>query len=165
MLEVITGLAQIVGAVGVILSLLYVGKQLKQTNAMSRSAARQALSAQLNDWAMAIASSTSLSETLSKVHLHDLVRADATDVERIQIAYAYLGIVGQLHLSYEQGKEGVLTQEELDNTYGPSMLIFRLPYLRSLWPLLRPTYPPDFCVWFEQRFKLADSGGSGAAGS
>jgi hypothetical protein len=43
MLEQLTGLADMVGAFGVILSLLYVGKQLKQTNAMSRSRARQSL--------------------------------------------------------------------------------------------------------------------------
>jgi hypothetical protein len=43
MFEQLTGLADMVGAVGVILSLLYVSTQLKQTNAMSRSRARQSL--------------------------------------------------------------------------------------------------------------------------
>jgi hypothetical protein len=163
MLEQVTGLAEMIGAVGVILSLIYVGKQLKQTNAMSRSAARQSLSAQMTDWAMAIAASPTLSESLSKVHFHNLVRDDATDLERVQVAYSFIAIVGQIHLAYEQQKEGILTKEELHNLNGPGGALFRQPYLASLWPVLRPTYPPDFGRWFERRYSLGLSGEQGSA--
>jgi hypothetical protein len=161
MLEQITGFTELVGAVGVILSLLYVGKQLKQTNTMSRSAARQSMSAQMNDWGMAIAASPSLAETFSKVHFRNLVREGATELERIQVAYALLGIVGQIHFAYEQQKEGILTQEELDGLHGPGGALFRQPYLASLWPILCLTYPQDFRRWFERRFNLNASDESG----
>ena len=157
MFEQLTGFAELVGAVGVIFSLLYVGKQLKQTNAMSRSAARQALSAQINDWSMAIAASPSLSESLSKVHFHNLVRDGATDLERVQIGYALVGFVGQVHFAYEQQKEGILTQHEVDDLYGPGTALFRQPYLASLWPIMRPTYPQDFGRWFEKRYNIRAS--------
>jgi len=161
MLEQITGFTELVGAVGVILSLLYVGKQLKQTNTMSRSAARQSLSTQMNDWAMAIAASPSLSESFSKVHFQGLVREGATELERIQVAYAFLGIVGQIHFAYELQKEGILTQEEVDGLNGPGGVLFRQPYLASLWPNLRPTYPQDFGRWFERRYGISVSDESG----
>jgi hypothetical protein len=157
MLEVITSLAQVIGAIGVISSLLYVGKQLKQTNSMARSVARQALSEQINDWAMAVASSPSLAECFSKVHFQRLVREDATELERTQIVYAVVGFLWQIHLAYEMNKEGILTQKELNDLYGPSGPMLRQPYMRSLWPALRPGYPPDFQQWFDQRFNFAGS--------
>jgi hypothetical protein len=165
MLVQITSFAEVIGAIGVILSLLYVGKQLKQTNAMSRSAARQALSAELNDWAMAIASSPSLAESLAKVHFQELVRSDATDVERIQIGYAFVGFVGQMHLAYEQTKEGILTEKELSDLHGPSRGLMRQRYLSSVWPILRHTYPEDFCGWLERRYNLAVRDENGSAAS
>jgi hypothetical protein len=165
MLEQIVAFADLVGAVGVVLSLLYVGKQLKQTNTMSRSAARQSMSTQMNDWSMAIAASPSLSEVFSKVHFHNLVRDGATDLERVQVAYALLGIVGQLHFAYEQQKEGILTHEEVDDYLGPGSQLFRQPYLASLWPVLRPSYPKDFGRWFERKYSLGASDKSGAVHS
>ena len=74
---------ELVGAIAVVASLLYVGKQLRQSNAMSRSEIRNELSAQANAWATSIAASPSLSEAMSKAHFHDLVREDATETERI----------------------------------------------------------------------------------
>lgn len=147
-------LAEVISAIAIIASLLYVGKQLKQTNSISRSTIRQELSSQMNTWAMSIASSPELAATLSKVHFHELVREDANDTERIQIAYAYVGIISQLHYAYEQMKEGFLIPSELEDYLSPSSTFFSRPYLRSAWHVLSATYPADFRKWFEQRYGL-----------
>ncbi len=150
-------LGELMGGIAIIASLIYVGRQLKQSNSMARSAVRQELSSEFNVWATSIASSPSLTEALAKVHFHGLKREDATDQERVQIAYTYLGIVGQLHLAYEQYKEGNLTGQELEGYMGSSSELFSKPYLASVWPFLHKTYPPDFNEWFERRFKLRSS--------
>ena len=156
MFEQISGIAEAIAAVGVIISLAYVGKQLKQTNTISRAAARQALSMELNEWAMAIASSPALTETFGKVHFHGLLREDADDLERIQTGYSFIGLFGQLHLAYEQTKEGVLSEDELDDWFGPNTTVMQLPYVASVWPVLKFGYPQDFQQWFELRY-IADS--------
>jgi hypothetical protein len=155
--EILGSIGEIIGAIGVILSLLYVGKQLKQTNIMARSGVRQEISSQSNVWAMSIASSPSLAEALSKVHFEDLVRKEATGPERMHIAYTLVGLLGQIAFAYEQWKEGILTGEELEDLYSPSNAILSKPYLASVWPNLRPGYPDDFTEWFEQRFDIGDT--------
>lgn len=155
MFEQITSISELVGAIGVILSLLYVGRQLKQTNSMSRSAVHQSLSSQMSEWTMGVAVSPSLAACVAKVHFNNLVRDEATDVEKIQLGYALVGIIAQIYMVYEQRKEGILSQSEAD-VYGPSNALLTKPYLASAWPILRGTYPPDFCEWFEQRYRLSD---------
>ena len=151
----LAALGELIGAIAVA-SLLYVGKQLRQSNAMSRSEIRNALSSQANAWATSIATSPSLAEAMAKAHFHDLVRENATETERIQVAYIYVGIVGQIHMAYEQMQEGFLSSDELDEYFGEQTPLLNLPYLRSLWPLLSTNYPPDFQRWFESRHGLSD---------
>ncbi len=150
-------LGELIGGIAIIASLIYVGRQLKQTNSMSRSAVRQELSSEANYWAMSIAAEPSLAEAIAKVHFHGLERENATDQERIQIGYALLGLVGQIFLAYEQWKEGILTDKELDELNGPRIEILSNPYLASVWPKLRAGYPKDFNDWFERRYGLSNS--------
>jgi len=155
MLEQVVGLAEVIGAVGVILSLLYVGRQLKQTNAMSRAAARQALSAQFNEWAMGIAASEDLAPALAKVTFRGLEREAATELERIRIGYAYAAIIEQVHMAWQHQRDGILTQQETDALYAPNGTLFDRPYLRSVWSVLRGNFSEDFSDWFEQKYMLA----------
>ena len=155
--EMIGSIGEITAALGVILSLIYVGRQLKQTNAIARSSFRQELGSQANNWAMSIASSPSLAEALAKVHFEDFKRDDATGPERMHIAYALVGLVGQVFFAFEHWKEGILTDEQFAELYSPRNALLSRPYLRSVWPQLRPGYPEDFNEWFEQLFDLGDS--------
>ncbi len=155
--EMIGAIGEITAGIGVILSLVYVGRQLKQTNTMARSSFRQELGSQANHWAMSIASSPSLAEALAKVHFEDFERNDATGPDRMHIAYALVGLVGQIFFAFEHWKEGILTDEQFAELYSPRNTLLSRPYLTSVWPQLRPGYPEDFNEWFEQWFDLGDS--------
>ena len=154
-LEQIAYVAQIFAAVGVMLSLFYVGRQLQQTNAMSRSTLRQSMSGQMMDFAMSIASSPELAESFAKMQYAGLVRDDATDVERAQIVLCYAAIIEQIHLAYNQQKEGILSQKELEALHPGSNTMLTKPYLTSIWPIFRGSWPPDFVDWFERRYPTA----------
>lgn len=153
-LEQFSYIGEMVGGIGVILSLLYVGIQLKQTNAMSRSSVRQAFCTMQMDWAMSVATTPSLAEGITKVFFQDLVREEATELERIQISNYFVGLLSTLSLVYENWKLGILTEKELQGLYGSSTAIFSKPYFVSLWPMLRELYPEDFTNWFAQKYKL-----------
>jgi hypothetical protein len=155
--EIIGSIAEMIGAIGVILSLLYVGRQLRQSNSMARSAARMAINSSLNSFATSIATSSSLSDAISKAQFHDFVRSDASDREKIQIGYSLVALVSQQHFIYEQWKEGVLTESEMEDHYKQGVGLLRTPYLRSAWPVFRGTFPDDFAEWYEERYRLIDS--------
>lgn len=91
---------------------------------------------------------------MAKVHYHELVREDATDSERIHVAYTFVGIIGQIHMAYEQMKEGFLSVEEVEEYLSSRVALLQSPYLRSVWPYLAPGWPADFQRWFVERQKL-----------
>jgi len=155
--EMIGSIGELVAATGVIMSLLYVGRQLKQSNAMARSSFRQGLGEQATQWAMSIASSPSLAEAVAKVHFEDLVREDATGPERMHIAYTMVGLIGQMFYAFEHWKEGILTDEQFEELYSPRNAILSAPYLATVWPYLSPGYPEDFNKWFEQFLGLDET--------
>ena len=103
--DAIGTIAELIGAAGVILSLVYVGRQLNQSK-----------------------------------------------LERIQLGYLFTALSNQLHMGFEQWKEGLISREELEDYMGPAMGILAFPYLRSVWPILKPGYPVDFQEWFETRY-------------
>ncbi len=147
-------LGELVGGIAIIASLIYVGRQLKQTNSMSRSAVRQELSAEANVWAMSVASSPSLAEAIGKAQLRNLELEDATDQERMQIGYTIYAVVNQQHLAFEQWKEGNLTEHELYEFFGKATGLLSSRYVASIWPFICDAYPKDFGEWYERRYKL-----------
>ena len=156
MLEQLAYVADILAATGVVLSLVYVARQLKQTNSMSRSAVRQTLNSKMIDFGMTVSSSLGLAEAMAKVHFDGLQRNDATNLERIQLGYSLAGLINLWHLAFEHRKEGILTEQELTELFGTSTTLFRQPYLRSVWPTLASNYPQDFSAWLADRFELSN---------
>ena len=77
--ETAASIAEVIGAIGVILSLLYVGRQLKQSNVMARSATRQEINSSLSNWAANVAASPSLAETFAEAPLSCHVTALLSD--------------------------------------------------------------------------------------
>jgi len=152
--DAIGSIAEFIGAIGVILSLVYVGRELRQSNKMARSATRQEINATTNNWAMGIATSSTLSEVLAKVHYQDLTRDEASDVERIRVGYALFALISSQHYMYEQWKEGVLSEKELDERMGPGSAMLGKSYLHSVWPVLKPSFPNDFAEWYAKRYSL-----------
>lgn len=160
MFEQIAYIAQTLAAVGVMLSLVYVGRQLKLTNAMSRSTVRQSLSEQMTAFQMSIASSPELAEAVAKMMYAGPVLDDVAEVERVQLALCYGAIIERLLLAYEQQKDGILLPDEVDAIYPSRNRWMKTPFLATFWPIVRESYPPDFSEWFDQRYR--DSIGSHA---
>ena len=152
MLEKIAYVGQILAALGVIVSLVYVGRQLKLTNAMSRSMVRQSMGGQMNDFVMSVASSPELAQAVAKMLYEGPVRDDVTPVERVQLASCYGAILDRLWFAYEQQKDGILSPEEVDAVYRPGNIWMTTPFLASSWPNLKAAWPPDFVEWFESRY-------------
>jgi hypothetical protein len=151
-LEQIAYVGQILAAFGVILSLVYVGRQLKLTNAMSRSMVRQSMSGQFTDFIMSVGSSPELAEAVAKMLYGRRVLGDATAVERVQLASCYGAIIDRHYLAYEQQNDGILSSQEVDAVCRPGNPWMTAPFLTSLWPSLRTSWPPDFVEWFERRY-------------
>lgn len=150
--------AQTIAAIGVAVSVIYVARQVKETNAMTRSTMRQEVSAEISAWAMAVASSPQLSEAMAKVDHKHLLREDATETEKTQIGYAYVGFIGAAFLAHQHMEDGIISQEKFEELFGRDSVILTRPYLKTLWPVLRGGYSDNFARWLENRYGLAGAG-------
>ena len=151
---VVAAIAELAGAIGVIASLIYVGRQVREANVRSRVAARHEFTTGVTAFTMGIAASSELAATFAKVHFDDLRRDDASPEERIQIAYAVVAFAGQIHLAYRQMKEGVITSDEVEGLFGSGTALMTRPYIADLWPIIKSSFPEDFGQWFETRYSL-----------
>lgn len=145
--------AEIIASIGVIFSLVYVARQINQTNTLNRSSVQQQINGQMANWSNTIASSPELTAVLTKVQFHGLVRDEATEEERIQLGYMLSSILNAFHLMHQQMIEGILTESDLDDWHHTSALLNR-PYFNSVWPVLAAGYPADFQSWIEARYHL-----------
>jgi len=155
--NMVVAIAQTIAALGVVVSVIYVGKQVRETNAMTRSAVRMEVSAEVNAWAMAAASSDELSQLMAKVHYEGFLRDHATGPEKIRIAYAYIAFLGAINIAHQHFEDGIMSQKQVEELFPADNPVCKAPYLKSLWPYLRGGYRPTFSRWFERRFGLSES--------
>lgn len=148
-------IGELAGAVAVVVSLLYVGRQVQQNTKAAQSATRQQFNAGIHEWMMGVASDADLAALFAKIHFDEWTRQDATPTERIQIGYALAGYVAQLQTAYFEARDGLMLWEELEGMYGPGSPLMQRPYWTSVWPILRTAFDPEFVAWFEERFDLA----------
>ena len=136
-LEQLGSLGEMVGAIGVILSLLYVGKQLAQNNRNQRIAAMQSnndaymqnaatLAMHAETWAIGI-------NSYSSMELH----------KKVEFGFLLMTIFRQSEQSYFLHKEGVLPADVLNK--GLLMIASGLAY-------------PGFKEWWDARKDYFDDG-------
>jgi len=82
-----------------------------------------------------------------------LVLDQATEKERIALAYLYTSVLNMLFFMYLQWQEGILSEKEVTEWLKNAPLL-RAPYLNSLWPLACQAYPRYFQGWVEDRYNL-----------
>ena len=150
----ISAFAEIIASLGVIISLIYVARQIRQTNTLNRSATHQEISAQSVNLANSVATNPELCAVVAKVLYHDLVREEATEIERVQMAFLLTAILDNNYLMFQQIQEGILTEKEVGELKGSGTSLLARPYLASAWPILRSAYPSDYQRWVEKKFNL-----------
>lgn len=143
-------LREILAAIGVVLSLVFVGYELRQNTQVSKAAAIQGLADQSLD---IILTWTSDGET---VHLLTRVLAGETPDtftadENTKIRLMFLAILRNAESRHRQTTLGILEDPTI---LGGAASIWRTPYLAERWPVLRESVAPDFAEAFELEYGL-----------
>ena len=140
------GLGQIIGAAGVVLSLLFVGYEIRQNTAVARTAAYHAIMADQGALLDVLATDPVLAGLLVRGGQGE--GPDAfTDEELFRIGMSHRRNVRSWEGLFFAVQEKVLPPEALE-TVGKGRA-FSNPFFRSIWPDLRPAFAPDFVEFFE----------------
>ena len=153
-------LGEVAGAVAVVASLLYVGRQVGQNNRIARAEAYREVimgwARLLHRWADDAPAADALMESGAGTRLADLPKdVQNSFLLRISATFRVFETI------YHQVAEGVLDAEALDMLWGQSATT--TPMFRDAWARLRGSYSPRFRAFVEGRFGLAQSNADGAS--
>ena len=144
-------IGELAGALAVVASLLYVARQVRQSNRIAQADAFRAAQMKLVDLEMAWSEDPSWMWVYVRIRYRGALGADLSPEERTQAGFklqTLLSIYSTIHRDVELG----ILPPEAYQIQGQST--FRSSYLREVWPTLKQDHSPDFVKFFEERFGL-----------
>ena len=139
-------ISQILAVVSVVVSLLYVGFELRQNTAVARSDAYNVNASRLSEILTSVATDQRLSMLVSQVEDGKLP-VEFSPEDQISIRYLLTAGVRNIEGQYRSVKEGVLPSSLIVS--GPDMPLADNDFFRSTWPTAKLKYSSDFIEYFE----------------
>ena len=139
---------EVVGFIGVIGSLVFVGVQIRQNTLAARASAYQQMGAAVSE--MWFSTAQDPHRAVLTMRFFEEASAKFTPAEEAVLINQTVGAFRQLETTWRQVKLGLLDAEALEafgwNAEGSSALSINT---RRLWPRIAPRMSPDFKVYIE----------------
>lgn len=145
-------IGEISGAIAVVISLVYVGRQVRFGNALARAEAYRSV---------ATAMSTLTREWARDPHFVPVARqgilggsarlADFSPDDQTRAILHLATAVRVFETVHRQVESEILGPEAYEMLGG---VMFKTQLFRDVWPHLRPAYAPDFALFMEEHFRL-----------
>ena len=139
-------IGQILAVLSVVVSLLYVGFELRQNTAVARSDAYNVNTSRLTEMLTSVATDQRLSMLVSQIGEGKLPNEFSPE-DQISIRYILTAAVRNIEGEYRSVKEGILPNSLIDS--GPDMPLADNNFFRSTWPIAKLKYSSDFIEYFE----------------
>jgi hypothetical protein len=140
------GLTRSLGAASVVLSLLFVGYQIRQSTAVARTAAFHSFMADRSALLDLIATDPVLTPLIARMTAGELAES-FDDVERFRLQVYLTRSIRSWEGLFAAVREGVLDQGALAVVAEGGG--YDNDFFRSVWPALRGRFSPDFVQFFE----------------
>ncbi len=140
-------ISQLLAIVSVVLSLLFVGYEIRQNTAVARSEAYNEYSSRTAELLMSVATDQRMSLLVSQIGDGKLPK-DFSPEDRISIRYLLTAAVRNMEGAYRSAREGILPETYLD--IQPNMPLADNNFFRSTWPNAKGKYTADFVEYFER---------------
>tara|TARA_B110000305_G_C19407426_1_gene623563 strand:- start:287 stop:805 length:519 start_codon:yes stop_codon:yes gene_type:complete len=151
--EVIILLVQIIAAFGVVVSVFYLGVQVKQQNAITKAQFGFSLTQRLYDRFFQTATNPEFCDLLSL----DWAEAELSNQQRWQVGFYINTLLVDIFDTYDKTEAGFVDANQLAmrmNLLRTGMM--RLPQGKMLWNLWKPTRSEIFITWFEHEIYDGD---------
>ena len=144
---------EVVGFIGVVGSLVFVGLQIRQNTIAARASAYQQMGAAVSDiW---LGTAQDPSRAVLTIRFFEDKNAKFTPAEEAVLINQTIGAFRQLETTWRQVKLGLLDAEVLEafgwNAEGSSAASINT---RRLWPRIAPHMSPDFRTYVEGTLDL-----------
>lgn len=149
-LSVIAQLADIIAAIGVIISLAFVGFQVRANTHAARSAAAHDAMSGIREFYMMLGGS---GQACKVWHRAMTAPETITPEERVQFVYAIHSAFLAFQTSYSMTEEGTLDPEIRDSITSVVIAVKDLPGFRQYWSERREFFKADFRDYVDATMK------------
>ena len=141
---------EVVGSLGVIASLVFVGLEVRQNTAAVRGATYQAIADASQEQTLWFADNEEIRHLQVRTFLGD-TEEDFTPEENLMLTSNYAMVVRRVENVFVQVREG-LVEEEAVLRFRPAGNFFTPPRFREYWEVYAPQLEPEFRAYFEREF-------------
>ena len=151
--EAIGAVGELVGAVGVMVTLLYVGLQVRQNTSAVKAAAIQDISSSTTAYLNAWSTDDRLPGLFARIWAGELPEAFSTE-ERARLAIAYTSMLRVFEARYLQIRLGVLDEDILESMAGAASL-FQTAWFKATWSgFFEPSVGREFAQFVREKFEI-----------
>lgn len=146
--EALSTLGELVGAVAVVVSLVYLSRQIRQSNQLARAEASRTPTSDLNMLNASFGVNPAFQAALRKA-IEGAERQEFGPEDRVLLDLYFVSVTNIYEQLTREVREGILGEQALD--FGGKGL-FELPFYRTSWPILKPFLSSPFTEEFEKRY-------------
>jgi hypothetical protein len=133
-----------IGILGIIVSLIFVGLELRQNSAVARLEAHNSFITGMAEFSNQIAYDEEFSAMMLRTYLEP---GSITQLENLRFQSFYRSVIYLWYGLYQSVEEDILSDQYL-SLIGQGGL-FNHPVFKRQWETLRPAFNEDFVVFFE----------------
>ena len=146
-LEQLGNLGELIGSIGVILSLVYLGRQIQQQNTITRAQFGHSLTQRLYERYF----QTSKDEDYARFMAIDWASEDLTAVESWRIQMAILTYLVDLFDVYDKVAAGLVDSSHLDTRVNTLRLgVMKTANAKAVWSYWKHNRSQEIIDWFEE---------------
>lgn len=138
-------IAEIVGGVAIVLSLLYVGYEVAQNTAEVRATNRQSTARGVQDFALAVATTSELAEVVG----FDIDPESLTETQQVQLNYFNVAFYRSSEEAYLQYLDGLLSEDYWSTRAGITIARTRAKSGQWYWERSKTAFSPKFVEWVD----------------
>ena len=142
-------IGELAGAAVVGFTVIYLARQVRLSNQMSKAEAWRSFVGKLVDINASQSSDPVFRRAIARA-LQGATREDLEEDERMAIGLWYASQLVVTEQAHREVLLGILPEEVLDNSL--SNVLYQVPYFESVWPVVRPGRSRDFASWIDQRY-------------
>ena len=140
-LSELANVAEVIGAFAVVVSLIYVGVQVNDSNSAVRSASVNDANVAVQEWYMQIGSDEQTSHLFYRSLMSDEIKSNEDEFQFIMMFH---GVFLGFQNSYLMAEEGTIDSELLDGLTGAILTVKDTPGMKRYWRQRRITLHPRF---------------------
>jgi hypothetical protein len=148
--DMLSAVSEVAGVVAVVISLLYLSRQIGMSNRLARAEASRTPTSDLNMLNASFGANHDFRAALRKA-IEGQERPDLEPDDRVLLDLYFVSVTNIYEQLSREVREGLLDEQSLD--FGGKGL-FELPFYRTSWPVLRPFLSASFAADFEKRCSL-----------